>query len=80
MLDHSLIVSRQDALTLRKNASARVRSVSSISSSGVVTAKVANVNVANSLTSPSVDADYTIMSYGSVASPKRMSIQTLGMR
>jgi Domain of unknown function (DUF4397) len=105
VLTHSLIVSQQSDLTVRKNASARVRATSSISSSGVVTTKIANITIANSLTSPSVGAyflvpagaqktdttinggvtssstfsfiaggDYTVMSYGSVASPKQSFI------
>jgi hypothetical protein len=60
VLTHSLIVSQQSELTVRKNASARVRSASSISSSGVVSTKVANVTVSNSLTSPSVGAYFLV--------------------
>jgi Domain of unknown function (DUF4397) len=105
VLTHSLIVSQQNELIVKKNTSARVRSASSILSSGVVTTKVANVTVANSLTSPSVGAyflvpagaqktdttinggvtssstfsfvaggDYTILSYGTVATPKQSFI------
>jgi hypothetical protein len=62
VLTHALIVSQQSDLTVRKNTSARVRAASSVSSSGVVTTKVAGVSVANSLTSPSVGAYFLVPS------------------